>query len=244
MIECVESPGSAAQLTAVAARRARSRNRRIEAERASTAWPVFAPQSGLADGPLGEAQAADREIARRYALRARKLAEYAATRPAWADRAQGEPGAMSAQRWAVRPEIMRPVSEWAAQEISIALSCSQGKADTLLAEALTLVFRLPGTLAALEGEMLTVDHRFCLLEHVAPIADAQLRAEIEAEVLRWVAERAGKRTITTPAQLAGRVLRVVTRRDARAAAQRALRALRERGIYRQPERGEGLAGLG
>src|SRR4051794_5664153 len=244
MIEDMSGAGSSAELRAVAARRSRARNRRIEAERASTAWPVFAPQTRLAEGPLGEAQAADREIARMYALRARRLAEFCAERPASVDRAQGEPGAMSAERWAARPEILRPVSEWAAPEVSIGLACSQGKASTLLAEARTLVCRLPGTLAALEGGLLTVDHRFCLLEHVAPIADDRLRAEVEAEVLRWVAERAGKKTITTPAQLGEKVLRVVTRRNARDRAQEAIKALRERGVFRQRERGEGLAGLG
>jgi hypothetical protein len=40
------------------------------------------------------------------------------------------------------------------------------------------------------------------------------------------------------------VLRVVTRRNARDAAQQALRALRERGVFRQAERGVGLAALG
>src|SRR3954451_500839 len=67
----------------------------------------FAPQTGLGEGALGAAQAADRQIARLYAQRARSLAEFCAARPASADRAQGEPGAMSAARWAVRPEILR-----------------------------------------------------------------------------------------------------------------------------------------
>ena len=52
--------------------------------------------------PLGAVQAADREIARQTAVRARALAEFAASRPASADRAQGEPGAMSSERWASR----------------------------------------------------------------------------------------------------------------------------------------------
>ena len=47
------------------------------------------------------------------------MAEFAATRPATADRAQGEPGAMSAERWAARPEILRPVSEWAGRELVV-----------------------------------------------------------------------------------------------------------------------------
>jgi hypothetical protein len=47
-------------------------------------------------------QAADRQIARATAVRARAVAAFAASRPAEADRAQGERGAMSAERWAAR----------------------------------------------------------------------------------------------------------------------------------------------
>src|SRR3954469_23988465 len=204
----------------------------------------FAPQTGLGDGPLGAAQAADRQIARLYAQRARALAEFCAARPASADRAPGEPGAMSTDRWTVRPELLRPVSEWATPEAAIALTRAQTRAAGLLEESCTLVCRLPGTLGALEGGLLTPEHLRPLLEHVAPIADDRLRAEIEAEVLRWVAARAAKKTITTPPQLAEKVLRVVSRRNARDTAQRALRALRDRGVFRQDASGEGLAGLG
>jgi hypothetical protein len=59
-----------------------------------------APTVGWASGPLGAVQAADREISRQTAARARAIAEFAASRPASADRAQGERGAMSAERWA------------------------------------------------------------------------------------------------------------------------------------------------
>jgi hypothetical protein len=45
-------------------------------------------------------QAADREIAQATAARA--VAAFAASRPAEADRAQGERWAMSAERWAAR----------------------------------------------------------------------------------------------------------------------------------------------
>jgi hypothetical protein len=231
-------------MNARATRRNRARRLRRAAERASTEWPEFAPQVDLGSGALGEAQAADREIGRLYALRARKLAEFAAARPASADRAQGEPGAMSAERWALRPEILKPTSEWAAAEASIAFARTQAWAGGQLEEALTLGQRLPGTLAALEGGLLTPDHRRALVEHVAPIADPRLRAEIEAEVLRWVAARAAKGTITTPPQLADAVLRAVTRRDARNRAQEAIKALRQRGVFRQSERAEGLTGLG
>jgi hypothetical protein len=86
------------------------------------------------------------------------------------------------------------------------------------------------------------EHLRPLLEHVAPVADDRLRAEIEAEVLRWVAARAARKTITVPGQLGERVLRVVTRRNARDAAQRAVKALRNR-VCLESVRGEGLAGL-
>ncbi|HYX94942.1 MAG TPA: hypothetical protein VE823_07735 [Geodermatophilus sp.] len=65
---------------------------------------------GWATGPLGAVQAADREIARQVAVRARAVAAFAASRPASADRAQGEPGGCP---WSggPRPEVLRPVSE-------------------------------------------------------------------------------------------------------------------------------------
>src|ERR687894_419772 len=75
-----------------------------------------APEVGWASGPLGAVQAADREIARQTAVRARAVAEFAAARPSSADRPQGVKGAMSAERWAARPELPRPGREWAAQE--------------------------------------------------------------------------------------------------------------------------------
>ena len=46
-----------------------------------------APVVGWATGPLAAVQAADREIARATALRARAVAEFAASRPASVDRA-------------------------------------------------------------------------------------------------------------------------------------------------------------
>jgi hypothetical protein len=66
----------------------------VESPRPNSRVP--APSVGSASGPLGDVQAADREIARQTAVRARAVAEFAASRPASDDRAQGEPGAMSA----------------------------------------------------------------------------------------------------------------------------------------------------
>jgi hypothetical protein len=197
-----------------------------------------APSVGWAQGPLGAVQAAAREISRQTALRARAMAAFAATRPATTDRAQGERGAMSAERWAARPEVLRPVSEWAAQELSIALDVTVQKAEAELARSLTLVTRLPRVLDALEAGLLHPDHLWCLLEHVAPIADDALRAKVEGELLHWMAAR---RRVTTPAALADRVRRVVTRLNARDAARDLARALLRRGISLREDRTPGMS---
>ena len=239
MIEGVDEAGEVPGVYAQARRRARAggRSGRSGPEE-SVEWPQFAPPVALAEGPLGAVQAADREIARQSALRARAVAEFAASRPATADRAQGEKGAMSPQRWAARPEVLREVSEWAAPELSIACSLSQQAAESLLERSLLLVHRLPGALAALEAGALHPGHLFALLEHVAPIADDRIRAEVEAALLRWAAGR-----VITPAQLGDKTRREVLRRDLRAAARRLNRALAERGVSLRGERVAGMAGL-
>ena len=221
---------------AEACRRARAYGRRRRAAQASSAWPAFAPPVALSDGPLGAVQAADREIGRQTSIRARAVAAFAATRPASADRGQGEPGAMSPERWSARPEVLRPVSEWAGRELMIALSISDQAADALLTNSLTLVHRLPGTLTALEAGALHPGHLWAMLEKVAPIADDQIRAEVEAELLRWAAGR-----VTTPAQLGAKARRVVLERDARAAARRLEQALKERGVHLKPHGVDGMA---
>ncbi|SNX99128.1 DUF222 domain-containing protein, partial [Geodermatophilus sabuli] len=198
------------------------------------------PVVGWATGPLGAVQTADREIARQTAVRARAVAAFAASRPASADRAQGQPGAMSADRWAARPEVLRGVSEWATPELALALNLTAQAAEALLERSLSLVHRLPGTLAALEAGVLHAGHLWHLLDKVAPITDDALRAAVEAELLAWMGRRA---TVTTPAQLGDKARRVLARRDAREAARRLARALRERGVYLRPERAEGMAAL-
>ncbi|MGY1886718.1 DUF222 domain-containing protein [Blastococcus sp. SYSU DS0753] len=184
-------------------------------------------------------QAADREIARQTALRARAVAEFAATRPASADRPAGQPGAMSEERRAARPEVLADVSEWAAQELVVALSISTQAAEQLLTRSLTLVHRLPGTLAALERGDLHPGHLWPMLERVAPIADAAKRAAVERELLRWMSGR-----VTTPAQLGAKARRLGLARDARDEAARLAAALRERGVSVRPDRREGMAVLG
>ncbi|MDK3257226.1 HNH endonuclease signature motif containing protein [Blastococcus capsensis] len=195
-----------------------------------------APVAGRASGPLGAVQAADREIARQTALRARALAEFAATRPASADRQPGQPGAMSAERRAARPEVLADVSEWAAQELVVALSRTSQAAEALLERSLTLVHRLPQTLDALESGAIHEGHLWPMLGTVAPIVDATVRGQVEAEVLAWAAGR-----VTTPAQLGDKARRVVLRRDARDAAGRLDRALRRRGVSVRPDAADGMA---
>ncbi|MCW2683374.1 MAG: uncharacterized protein JWP33_1287 [Blastococcus sp.] len=221
---------------AEACRRAGARERRRQTEQASAERPALAPPVALSSGPLGAVQSADREIGRQTAVRARAVAAFAATRPSTADRAQGEPGAMSAQRWNARAEILRPVSEWAGAELMVALSISAEAADALLTRSLTLAHRLPGTLAALEAGALHPGHLWTMLEKVAPIDDARVRAEVEGELLRWVAGR-----VVTPAQLGAKARREVARRDARAAARRLEKALRERGLHLRPHAVDGMA---
>lgn len=192
----------------------------------------------LSPGLLGAVQAADREIARQTALRARAVAEFAATRPASLDRAQGERGAMSAERWAARPEVLRPVSEWAAQELTVALSLSETAAEALLTRSLTLVHRLPATLAALEAGALHPGHLWPMLEKVAPIEDDTIRAEIENALLSWAEGR-----MTTPAQLGAKARREVLRRNARSAARRLADAVKRRGVHLRPEATDGMAAV-
>jgi uncharacterized protein DUF222 len=193
---------------------------------------------GWAQGPLGAVQAAGREISRQTALRARAMVAFAATRPATTDRAQGERGAMSAERWAARPEVLRPVSEWAAQELSIALNVTVQRAEAELERSLTLQQRLPRVLDALERGLLHPDHLWCLLEHVAPVADDALRAKVERELLEWMTAR---HRVTTPAALGDRVRRVVTRLNARDAARDLARALAKRGISLREDRTPGMS---
>ena len=196
---------------------------------------VLAPPVALSGGPLGAVQAADRKIARLTAVRARAVAQFAASRTASADRAQGEPGAMSPERWAARPELLRPVSEWAAQELSVALSITTSAAETLIEQSLILVRRLPGTLAAMEAGALHVGHLWAMREKVAPIADDAVRAEVEEELLRWAGGR-----VTTPAQLTAKARREVLRRNAGAAVRQLEAAVRRRGVSWCPDRVDGM----
>src|SRR3712207_4010195 len=153
----------------------------------STATATDAPAAGWASGPLRAVQEADREIARWTAIRARAVAEFAASRPTSVDRQPGEPGAMNADRRAARPEVLADVSEWAVPELAIAQSSSKEAAGRQLERSMTLVHKLPGTLEALESGLLHVGHLWALRERVAAVTDADERAALERDVLEWVA---------------------------------------------------------
>lgn len=201
------------------------------------------PAAGWASGPLGEVQAEERAIARHAARRARALAAFAASMPASIDRPPGQPGAMSADRRASRPEMLAQVSEWAAMELSVAVAIPVSTADRELVRGLTLVHRLPGTLLALESGVLHVGHLWPLLDKVAPIADDTVRTGLEADLLAWVAGRAARSQVTTPAQLGAKVRRELLARDVRAAARELAGQLRRRGVHLRPDRAEGMSVL-
>ena len=89
------------------------------------------------------------------------------------------------------------MSEWAAQELALALSIPTPTADGQLARALTLAHRLPRTLDALEQGALHTGHLWPLLEKVAPITERRLRERLEADLVA----SDGTLTVTTPTGL-------------------------------------------
>ncbi|WP_336030036.1 HNH endonuclease signature motif containing protein [Geodermatophilus sp. FMUSA9-8] len=196
------------------------------------------PPVGWARGPLGLVQAADLEVSRQSALRYRAVAAFALSRPSSVDRPQGARGAMAAERWAVRPELLRSVSEWATQELSIALSLTSHAAESLLTTSLTLVHRLPATLDALEAGAVHGGHVTALLDHVAPVADDTVRAALERDLLAWTSRRG---TVCTPAQLRDKARREVLKRKARSAADDLARAITRRGLSCRPDSCDGMA---
>jgi Domain of unknown function (DUF222) len=173
---------------------------------------------------LDAAAAADAAAARAAASRARALAAFARSRPAAVfDRAPGEPGAASAASVAARPAALAEVSEWAVDEAAATLGVSGGAASLLLVEAVTLVEGLPGTLAALSAGAISPAHARVLVELVGPVCTPDRRARVEAAVL----PRAARQTV---AALRARARRAVARIDAAAAADRLVKAVRNRQV--------------
>src|SRR3954452_17197945 len=112
--------------------------RMIEGVSAPSEPSAFGPQVALAEGPLGAAQLADRAMAAAFVARVRALVEFAAGRPASADRAQGEPGGMSPQRWVARPGLLQPVLGGGAEGGPVGFNLSRRRAEDWIAKALML----------------------------------------------------------------------------------------------------------
>ena len=186
---------------------------------------------------LDAAVAAGRAAARAEAARARALAAFARSRPAaMFDRAPGERGAASAASVAARPAALTEVSEWAVDEAAATLGVSGRTASLLLVDAVTLVEGLPGTLAALEAGDISPAHARAMVELAGPVSTADKRAEVEAAVLPRAA--AGQ---TVPA-LRASLRRAVARIDAAAAADRLVKAVRNRQV-RLDARDDGMSAL-
>jgi len=163
---------------------------------------------------LERAKDAQRAQSRAAAVQARALAAFAAARPAGAlDRPDTEVGAAAAASRAARPAALTPVSEWAVDEVMVALGLSAHAASAALTESILLVQRLPATLAALQAGALTPGHARMLTEVLGPVADDGVRAAVEARLL---ARAAGK----TVSALRVAANRAVLAADADAAARR------------------------
>jgi hypothetical protein len=183
---------------------------------------------------LERAAAASRRIARLSAVVATSLAGFARCRPSGLlDRRPGEQGAMSATTRSARPAVLSEVSEWAVDEVAPTLHITAAAAGTQLADALTLVERLPATHALMAGGELSPAHARQMVHVVGPVEDDAVRADIEAHVLRLLGRK-------TPPQLGDCARRIVLRKDADAAARKLVAAVRERGV-RLHDRRDGTA---
>jgi hypothetical protein len=184
---------------------------------------------------LALAKAAHLEQCRQATVEARELAAFARHRPSAAlDRPDDEVGASAAATRAARPSALTEISEWAVDEVMVALSLSSQAASQLLTESVILVEQLPATLAALEVGTIGRPHARMLAEVLAPLKD-DVRADVEAGVLA----RAEGRTV---AQLKVAARRAVLRADAAAAARRLAEAARERQVRVFPG-DDGMASL-
>jgi hypothetical protein len=172
---------------------------------------------------LAAAKAAQTEQCRQAGRQARALAAFAAARPAAVlDRPDAEVGSAAAASRASRPAALTAVSEWAVDEVMVALGVSSAAATGLLADSVILAERLPATLAALEAGVIGWLHARAMVEIVGPVKD-EARAEVEARLLA----RADGKTV---AWLRHAARRAVLRADAAAATQRLARAIRDRGV--------------
>ena len=176
---------------------------------------------------LAGARAAYREQCRLAAVQVRELAAFAALRPAGAlDRPDEEVGAAAAASRAARPAALTKVSEWAVDEVMLALGLSSAVATGLLADSITLAERLPATVDALEQARIGWPHARAMAEIVGPLQD-EARAGVEARLL---ARAEGK----TVGQLKVAARRAVLRADTAAAAQQLAAAIRDRSVRAYP----------
>jgi len=178
---------------------------------------------------LREVQRAQAAIGAQEARRARALTAFCRSRPAALDRPDAEIGAAAAATRAARPSALAAVSEWAIDEVAVALSMTEPGATRVVVQSLQLVERLPGTLAALERGRLTWEHARVMAELVAPLDDS-VRDPAERRLL----DRLGTKT---PTQLRAAAHRVVARLDAEVIAQRVRDAIRDRriSVYAGPD---------
>ena len=175
-------------------------------------------------GHLAAAKAVRLRQCRDAAELARALTAFAAARPAAVlDRPDGEVGAAAAASRAARPAVLTTVSEWAVDEVMVALGLSSPAAARLLADSVALTQQLPATLAALGAGTISWAHAQMLVEVLAPMSDPAKRAEVEERLLA----RAAGRTV---AQLRVTARRAVLRADAAAATRRLAAAIRDRQV--------------
>jgi hypothetical protein len=178
---------------------------------------------------LSGARQAQLEQRRQAAVQVRELAAFAAFRPAGSlDRSDEEVGAAAAASRAARPAALTTVSEWAVDEVMLALALSSPAATALLAESIVLAERLPATVDALEEGRISWRHAQAMAEIVAPVKD-EVRADVEARLL---ARAEGK----TVSQLRVAARRAVLRADAAAHTKRLAAAIRERSVRSYPGR--------
>src|SRR4051794_3541119 len=191
-------------------------------------------RSGAAE--LDDAVAAGKQLSREEARRMRSLAGFARSRPAaMFDRVPGERGAASEASRAARPAALTEVSEWAVDEAAATLGVSGRAASLQLVDAVTLVEGLPATLAALSAGAISPAHARAMVELAGPVSTPEKRAGLEAEVL----PRAPHQTV---AALRACLRRAVARIDAAAAADRLVKAVRDRQV-RLDAREDGMSAL-
>ena len=126
---------------------------------------------------LEGATAADRVIARAAADRARELAAFVRARPAsLMDRGDGEVGAASAASRATRPRVLTAVSEWAVDEVAVALRMTGATAQKLLTDSLCSSTSCPRPWRCLEEGLISWDH--------ARVAHRAARARVRRQACR------------------------------------------------------------